>query len=582
VSRATALTVIVLAGCVPAVAAAPAWQRPVDVAPFAYGADSALVAMNVAGDSVVVWVEEEGRVMAAVRRAGGPFSGPIRLSRGSADVTANYPSVAIDGAGNAIAAWQVDAEYGDAPAAVQASVVTPDATASKPITLSSRDDAFGAAVAISDAGDAVVAWVAETKSGDVVQAAARPRGGPFAKRVSLSRRVRDVLFLDVAMNGAGDAIVAWPAATEGAHVIQAVRRPAGAGFTAPVDLSAAGGDALNPQVAIDPAGNAVATWNRSNGSHLVVQATTLSARGPFSVPVGLSAPSRDGLQAEPVVDGAGNALVVWVHEELLKDVTNGVVQASARPAGGGFSLPVNLSSAGYGAAYPSVVMNASGAALAVWSRAANDDLVSIVGVRAALRLPGGSFAAPVDIAPTRGRVSVPQPAIDRAGRAMVVWTSYNGTEGGTVRAAAYQDAPIPPAPAPPRISGLRLRPSAFRAARSGPPSQELPATGPGRVTYALSAAARVRFTVEQATAGRRAGGRCVARTRASRSRLRCTRYVRVAGRFARLRPAGADAFAFTGRLADRRLGAGRYRLVAVATAAARSGKPAQASFRIVR
>ena len=76
VSRATALTAIVLAACVPAVVAAPAWQRPVNVAPFAYGADSALVAMNVAGDSVVVWVEEVSRVMA--RCAAGAARSPVR------------------------------------------------------------------------------------------------------------------------------------------------------------------------------------------------------------------------------------------------------------------------------------------------------------------------------------------------------------------------------------------------------------------------------------------------------------------------------------------------------------------------
>ena len=54
------------------------------------------------------------------------------------------------------------------------------------------------------------------------------------------------------------------------------------------------------------------------------------------------------------------------------------------------------------------------------------------------------------------------------------------------------------------------------------------------------------------------------------------------GSFTRIRPAGADRFAFTGRLAGRALAPGRYRLVATPSAGGRHGGPARAGLRIVR
>ena len=132
------------------------------------------------------------------------------------------------------------------------------------------------------------------------------------------------------------------------------------------------------------------------------------------------------------------------------------------------------------------------------------------------------------------------------------------------------------------ISRLSIRPSRFRAAPRGPSATAKLRTG-ARVRYRLSGAAKVRFTVQRRTTGRKVGKRCVRTRRANRRRPHCIRYAAVRGSFARSGHAGANSFHFTGRLRGRKLTPGRYRLLATPLAAdGATGKSARASFRIKR
>ncbi|MDX6718405.1 MAG: hypothetical protein QOJ63_659 [Solirubrobacteraceae bacterium] len=153
-------------------------------------------------------------------------------------------------------------------------------------------------------------------------------------------------------------------------------------------------------------------------------------------------------------------------------------------------------------------------------------------------------------------------------------------------AAATSPPPAPPPPpaptAPPlaAVAGLRVSPGTFRAASSGATVRAAAGSTAAQVSYTLNVAARVRFTVERSSRGRRAGGRCVAATASNRRRTSCTLFVPAGASFTRSRPAGGDRFAFSGRVAGRTLTPGPYRLVATPTADGRSGGPASAAFRI--
>ena len=147
--------------------------------------------------------------------------------------------------------------------------------------------------------------------------------------------------------------------------------------------------------------------------------------------------------------------------------------------------------------------------------------------------------------------------------------------------------PLPPPPPPPPavdrtsplLSALSLRPSRFVAASSGASIRR----GGSKVSYELSEPAAVRFTVQRASTGRRSGGRCLRATRSNRRAKRCTRYRTLAGSFTHRGSTAKNAFTFSGRLRNRRLVAGRYRLQAIATdAAANRSRALRSRFQIRR
>jgi DNA-binding beta-propeller fold protein YncE len=159
-------------------------------------------------------------------------------------------------------------------------------------------------------------------------------------------------------------------------------------------------------------------------------------------------------------------------------------------------------------------------------------------------------------------------------------------------------SPSPPPPTPPSppdtvaplLSAFSLSPASFRAAGSG---ADFAARVGTTVSYRLSEAAAVRFTVERAlpgrrgrtrrVRGRRVRGRCVKPKRSNRRAKRCTRNVTLRGAFTHQGKAGQNGFTFRGRLRNRKLAPGRYRLRAVATDPAGNKTRLQRSrFRIVR
>jgi hypothetical protein len=153
----------------------------------------------------------------------------------------------------------------------------------------------------------------------------------------------------------------------------------------------------------------------------------------------------------------------------------------------------------------------------------------------------------------------------------------------TASSGAGVPTPPPPPPPPPplaAVAGLRLSPGTFRAASSGATVRAAVGRTATRASYTLDAPALVRFAVERASPGREVSGRCVKATTRNRRHTRCTLFVRVRGSFTRSRPAGADRFAFTGRVAGRTLTPGPYRLVATPIAGDRTGSAARAPFRI--
>jgi hypothetical protein len=131
----------------------------------------------------------------------------------------------------------------------------------------------------------------------------------------------------------------------------------------------------------------------------------------------------------------------------------------------------------------------------------------------------------------------------------------------------------------PILSALKLTPSRFRAAASGPSTA--PAAG-SLVSYSETTAATTTLTVTGTVSGIRRGAKCVASSGpVKHGQTRCV-FTRTYGAFTHTGATGRVSLHFTGRVGGRTLAPGAYKLTAIArSSAGPASSPLAAAFTIV-
>ena len=124
-------------------------------------------------------------------------------------------------------------------------------------------------------------------------------------------------------------------------------------------------------------------------------------------------------------------------------------------------------------------------------------------------------------------------------------------------------APPPPAKTTGRLRALSLDPEKFHPFLPGHGSKPRRPRGT-TVSYRLSAAGHVRFTVEEKTVGRVVKGKCLRMTRFNSNGKKCPLILPLRGSLGRMGKAGRNRFRFSGYFAGKPLPRGRYRLVGTA------------------
>jgi hypothetical protein len=353
-----------------------AFAAPLDLSATGHNAADPQVAFDGSGNALAVWDRSNGTssiVQGAFRPATGTFAAPVDISvAGVAGRDAFDPQVAFDATGNALAVWE---RSNGTNQIVQAAFRPAGGAFAAPVDLSASglggEDARFPQVAFDASGNALVVWERSNGTNEVVQSAFRPAGGAFAASVDLSTSGQNASDPQVAFDASGNALAVWEHPAGTGDLVQAAFRPAGGAFAASVDVSASGGNAFGPQVAFDPSGNALAVWRRFNGTKNIVQAAFRPAGGPFAAPVDVSTSGQNAADPQVAFDASGNALAVWDRS----NGTNLIAQAAFRPAGDAFAAPVDLSAGGQDALAPQVAFDPSGNALAVWHRSNGTNLI---------------------------------------------------------------------------------------------------------------------------------------------------------------------------------------------------------------
>jgi PKD domain-containing protein len=249
-----------------------------------------------------------------------------------------------------------------------------------------------------------------------LQAVIRPAGGPFDAPVHVSARGRYAVDAQLAVNDEGDAAAVW-AYNDGDTVYGAVR-PAGGEF------EPSGGAALGirtslvragPVVGLDARGDTTAVWaTGSFPNNFSVQAATRPASGSWSSPQTISTANTQPIGVALAVDPKGNAIAAWTY---VKEMGLGLA-AAFRPAGGGWEAPREVASAAnYGV--PQVALAASGEGIVVWSCCLSPSRVEA----ATFSVDSRMWSPPEDVSPPGVAAEDPQLALDGNGNALVVWTT---------------------------------------------------------------------------------------------------------------------------------------------------------------
>ena len=133
---------------------------------------------------------------------------------------------------------------------------------------------------------------------------------------------------------------------------------AGAAFSAPVSISAPGQVVIEPQIASDADGDAVAVWSRFDGSTYRVQARTISAAGVLGPIRTLSAAGQYANRPQIASDADGDAVAVWFNGSNYR------VQARTISAAGALGPTRTVAQNAF---EPQIASDADGDAVAVWS-----------------------------------------------------------------------------------------------------------------------------------------------------------------------------------------------------------------------
>ncbi|HET7675492.1 MAG TPA: hypothetical protein VFL54_08215, partial [Gammaproteobacteria bacterium] len=363
--------------------------------------DSSAMAMDAAGDFVVVWEDDGGR--------DGDGSG-IFMQRYRADGTLLGHEVLVN--------------------------------------TQTSGHQFLPAVAMDASGDFVVAWTdgsgADGDNNGVFMRRYRADGVPLGNDVLVNQAQTAGAqgVPAVAMDAAGDFVVAWKAAGIADNDVFMRRyRADGAPLGGPmlVNTTHTAGPQILPKIAMDAAGDFVIVWadvSGADGDGAGVFAQRYSADGtPLEGEVLVNAAQTAGGQARPVVgmDAGGDFVVAWTDISGADGDSYGIFmqryRADGTPLGG--EVLVNKSQTIGNQQIPAIAMDAVGDFAIAWedtSGADGDGYGVFMQRYTADGAPLGDEIQ-VNTTQTAGNQAQPAAAMDAAGDFAVAWADYSGADG---------------------------------------------------------------------------------------------------------------------------------------------------------
>jgi hypothetical protein len=376
---AAVLLVTALAAAPPPAAAAwphdPAANVPVCTAAGAQY--NARLAPDGAGGAIVVWWDQAGRIYAQRLSAGGV---PLWTLDGVAVCTAvgsrERTSIAPDGAGGAVIAWQDVRNYVHSDIYVQrlSADGVPQWTADGVALCTAAGDQRTAALVGDGSGGAVVTWL-DYRAGNAdiyarrISASGVPQG--TADGVALCDATNDQTYPVITTDGRGGAVVAWTDARTPPYLDIYAQRLSASDSPAWTDDGVAvctmGLHQDNATIASDGAGGAIVVWRDARSGTDIYAQRVGGAGVPQWTTDGVVLGTGAGFRSNPVAvpDLAGGAIVAWYD---MRGADSDIYAQRVSPAGTALwtagGLP--LCTATGGQYYPRIAADGAGGAIVGW------------------------------------------------------------------------------------------------------------------------------------------------------------------------------------------------------------------------
>lgn len=227
----------------------------------------------------------------------------------------------------------------------------------------------------------------------------------------------------IAVDPAGNAVLVWTQFSGARGDIWANRLTAGDQSFGVAELVETDdrGSAEGAVVAIDPLGRAVAVWSQTISTHLDLLGSQDSLSTVWGPSVFVEAENAGSARdADIAVDASGSAVAVWAQF----DGTRYDIRANRKTATGSWGVDRVIENDAGNASQPSVAVSRVGDAVAVWEQ---DD-----GVRRSIwanqfSLAGGWGTAALIELNNDGNAGEAQVAVDTQGNAIAVWSQATGT-----------------------------------------------------------------------------------------------------------------------------------------------------------
>lgn len=387
------------------------------------GANSPQISFDANGNALAVWHQYDGtryNVVANRYVAGTGWGAQELIETGNAG-TAQFPQVAADANGNALAVWRQSNGTRYNILANRYVVGTGWGTAEL-IETENASHAYTPQVVMDANGNGIAVWHQADGTRNNIWANRYVAGSGWGAAEKIETGSLIAYSAQVSVDASGNAVAVWHQSDGSRNNIWSNRYEVGGSWgTAELIETDNTGSATAAQVSVDANGNALAVWYQGDGSRNNIWSNRYVAGGSWGTAELIETDNLGGADGPQVTfDANGNALAVWYQS----DGSRNNIWANRYVAGTGWGTAELIETDNTGDAQnPQVSIDANGNALAIWEQ--SDGAVTSIWVNRYVAGTGWGTAALLET-DDAGYAEKPQVSVDANGNAIAVWNQNDG------------------------------------------------------------------------------------------------------------------------------------------------------------